>query len=330
MTEGDSQSLTATVMPEDATDKSVTWSSDNTSVADVTSSGVITAKSPGTATITVKTNDGGKTAKCYVDVKAKVIPVAGISLNSSSTTLNVGQTQTLTATVTPSNATDKTVSWSSSDATIAYVDSYGTVRAISAGTATITATAGEVSAECIVTVVVPATSVSLNKTELILEKDKSETLTATVSPSNATDKTVTWQSSNTSVATVDQNGKVTAVDAGSTVITVTTKDGSKTATCKVTVVIPVTSVTLDKTELTIEKGKSETLTATVNPSNATDKTLTWTTSDASVATVNNGLVMAKKEGTATITAKAGDKSATCVLTVKDHQTEIVGEEEGEW
>ena len=315
MTEGETRTLKAAVTPEDATDKSVTWSSDNTSVADVTSTGVVVAKSPGTASIIVKTNDGGKTATCYVTVKENVIPVAGVSLNISSMTLNVGETQTLTVTVTPSNASDKTVSWKSSDATIAYVDSDGTVVAISAGTATITATVGDMSAECIVTVVVPAASVSLNKTELTIEKGKSEILTATVSPSDATDKTVTWQSSNNAIATVDQNGRVTAVNAGSAVITVTTKDGSKTATCNVTVVIPVTSVSLNKAELALSIGQSETLTAMVKPDDATEKMITWTSSNKWVATVEGGIVTALSVGNTTITASAGNQSASCSVVV---------------
>ena len=238
MTEGDTQTLTATVSPSNATDKSVTWSSSNTSVATVSSSGVVTAKSPGTATITVRTNDGGKTATCTVTVKAKVIPVTGISLNTSSMTMKVGETKALSATVAPSNATDKTVTWISSNTSVATVDSNGKVNAKSAGSATISATAGSFTANCSVTVVVPVVSVSLNKTELTLEKGKNATLTATINPSNATDKTVTWKSSNTAIATVDQNGKVTAVEVGSAVITVTTNDGSKTATCSVTVKKP--------------------------------------------------------------------------------------------
>lgn len=164
--------------------------------------------------------------------------------------------------------------------------------------------------------VVSVSSVSLNKTTLTLTEGESEVLTATVKPDNATDKTVTWSSSDASVAKVE-NGKVTAVKAGSA--TISAKAGDKSATCTVTVnkkVVAVTSITLNKTELTLTEGESETLTATVKPDDATDKTVTWTTSDASIATVDaNGKVTAVKEGSATVTATAGDKSATCVITV---------------
>ena len=142
---------------------------------------------------------------------------------------------------------------------------------------------------------------------------KTVTLTATVKPDDATDKSVTWTTSDASVATVD-NGVVTAKKVGSA--TITAKAGDKEATCAITVVAtPVTSVTLDRTSASLKAGETVTLTATVKPDDATDKTVTWTTSDASVATVENGVVTAKKVGSATITAKAGDKEATCAITV---------------
>ena len=164
---------------------------------------------------------------------------------------------------------------------------------------------------------VAVTSVSLNKTDLILTEGGSEMLTATVKPDDATDKTVTWSTSDATVATVE-NGKVTALKAGSAVITA--KAGDKTATCKVTVnakVIAVTSITLSKPELVLTEGESETLTATVKPDDATNKSVTWSTSDATVATVENGKVTALKAGSAVITAKAGEQSTTCSVTVKE-------------
>lgn len=154
MTVGDSETLTATVTPSNATDKTVTWSSSKTTVATVSSSGVVTAKAVGTATITVTTNDGAKTATCAVTVKAATVFVTGVSLNKSSLSMTVGDTETLTATVTPSNATDKSVTWASSKTSVATVSSNGVVTAKSAGTATITVktTDGSKTATCSVTV----------------------------------------------------------------------------------------------------------------------------------------------------------------------------------
>ena len=174
------------------------------------------------------------------------------------------------------------------------------------------------------TVIQLVTSITLNKTTLSLQTGQSETLTATVKPDNATDKTVSWTSSNTSVATVTSSGKVTAISKGSATITCTANDGSGVkATCLVTVtdpIIKVTSITLNKTSLSLETGQNETLTATVKPDNATDKTVTWSSTPTGIVTVDNGKVTAISKGSATITCTAKDGSgvnATCEVTVKD-------------
>ena len=324
MIEGDTQALTATVSPSNATNQSVTWTSNNESVATISYSGVVTAKSPGTATITVKTNDGGKTATCDVTVKAKVVSVTGVTLDKTSLTMTEGETQSLTATVTPDNATDKSLSWSSSNNSVATISSDGQVTAVSAGSATITVKTndGGKTATCTVTVkakVISVTGVSLNTTSLTMTEGDTQTLTATVSPSNATDKSVTWSSSNTSVATVSSSGVVTAKSPGTATITVRTNDGGKTATCTVTVkakVIPVTGISLNTSSMTMKVGETKALSATVTPSNATDKTVTWISSNTSVATVDsNGKVTAKSAGSATISATAGSFTANCSVTV---------------
>ncbi|MBO4625511.1 MAG: Ig domain-containing protein [Bacteroidales bacterium] len=240
-------------------------------------------------------------------------------MNKTDLILTEGGSEMLTATVKPDDATDKTVTWSTSDATVATVEN-GKVTALKAGSAVITAKAGDKTATCKVTVnakVIAVTSITLSKPELVLTEGESETLTATVKPDDATDKTVTWSTSDATVATVE-NGKVTALKAGSAVITA--KAGEQSATCSVTVdakVIAVTSITLSKSELVLTEGESETLTATVKPDDATNKSVTWSTSDATVATVENGKVTALKAGSAVITAKAGEQSTTCSVTVKE-------------
>ena len=240
LTEGESETLTATITPSNATgDKTVKWSSSNEAVAAVDSNGKVTAKKAGTAVITV-TSSNGKTAGCTVTVKQKEIAITGISLNKSTTSLTEGESETLTATITPSNATgDKTVKWSSSNEAVAAVDSNGKVTAKKAGTAVITVTSSNgKTAGCTVTVKqkeIAITGISLNKSTTSLTEGESETLTATITPSNATgDKTVKWSSSNGAVAAVDSNGKVTAKKAGTAVITATSSNG-KTAGCTVTV-----------------------------------------------------------------------------------------------
>ena len=319
---GNQTKLIATITPENVKDDSVTWTSSNAEVASVDAEGNVKALKAGKATITVKTKDGGFTATATITVTKDVVNVTGIELNKSSLTLNANESATLTATVKPTDATNKKVTWSSSDTSVATVTN-GKVTAKKAGKVTITATTedGKLTAKCEVTVKeVKVTGVELSKTTLELNVGKTATLTVTVKPNDATNKKVTWTSSDTSVATVT-NGKVTAKKAGKTTITVTTEDGKFTAKCEVTVKeVKVTGVTLNKTSATLEEGKTLTLTATVKPTDATNKKVVWTSSNTAVATVDaNGKVTAKSKGEATITVTTedGNYKATCVITVKE-------------
>ena len=326
MMEGEVVTLIATINPSNASNKNVYWTSSDQSVASVDNTGKVSALKAGSATITVTTEDGGKTATCKVTVKEKIYPVTGVTLDRTSVELTEGDATVLTATVNPSNASNKNVYWTSSDQSVATVDNTGNVSAVKAGSATITVTTedGGKTATCKVTVkekIYPVTGVTLDRTSVELTEGDATVLTATVNPSNASNKNVYWTSSDQSVATVDNTGKVSAMKAGSATITVTTEDGGKIATCKVTVkekIYPVTGVTLDRTSVELTEGDTTVLTATVNPSNATNKNVYWTSSDSSVATVDNaGKVTAVKRGTAliTVTTKDGNKTATCTITV---------------
>ena len=170
-----------------------------------------------------------------------IIVVENITLDKTTLEMTLGDDPvTLTTTITPENATDKSLIWSSSDERVATVDENGKVTAIGAGNATITVKTkdGEKTATCEVTVkakVIAVTDVTLDKSSLELTEGDSEILTAIIAPDNASNKEVTWESDKTSVATVDENGKVTAIGAGTATITVKTKDGEKTATCDLTV-----------------------------------------------------------------------------------------------
>ena len=246
-----------------------------------------------------------------------------ISLNPNSLTLKTGEGASIKVNVSPSGTP---VTWSSSNPSVVTVNG-GNLTAVGVGSATITATAGGKSASCAVTVSaanVAVVGVTLSQTALSLTSGGSATLSAAVTPSNATNATVTWSSSNPSVATVS-NGTVTAVGVGSTTITATA--GGKSASCDVTVStanVAVTGVTLNQSTLSLTSGGSATLTATVSPSNATNATLTWSSSNPSVATVSNGDVTAVGAGNATITATAGDKSASCNVTVAQKTTLQIG------
>ena len=324
MTVGDTDTLIKTIKPSNATNKDVTWSSSDNNIVTVDRHGSIEAKNVGTATITVRTNNG-KTAKCTIKVNKKtttqeVIEVKSVTLSNTNASMYIGDEITLTATVSPSNANNKKITWSSSNTSVADVTS-GKITAKAKGTAEIIAkTSNGVSAKCKITVnqkTIAVTGISLNKETASLYKGDKLILTATISPSNATNKNVTWTSSNNSVATVDK-GNVTTVGVGETIITAKTSNG-KTATCRITVskkTVAVTGISLDKNTATIQEGNKVTLKATVSPSNATNKTVTWTSSNNSVATVTNGEVVGKSAGTATITAKTSNgKTATCKVTV---------------
>ena len=320
--------LTATVNPNDATNKTVTWKSDKPEIVEVDSNGNVTAKAAGTATITATAD--GKSASCKVTVNGQTatVPVQSVGLNQTTLELKAGNTATLTATVSPESATDKTVTWTSDKPEIAAVEG-GTVTAKAAGTAIITAKAGDKTATCTVTVTkadVAVESVTLDKTSLELKAGNNATLTATVSPEGATNKDVTWTSDNPEVAAVE-GGKVTAVSEGTAIITA--KAGDKTATCTVTVAkadVAVESITLDKTSLDLKTGDNTTLTATVNPESATNKDVTWTSDKPEIAAVEGGTVTAKAEGTATITVTTvdGGKTATCKVTVTPKTVPVSG------
>ena len=166
--------------------------------------------------------------------------------------------------------------------------------------------------------VTPATSVTLNESSITVEEKETYQLTATVLPADATNQNVAWESSNNEVATV-VNGLVTAIAAGEATITVTTEDGSFTATCTVTVIVSATSVTLNESSITLDEKETYQLTATILPANATDKNVTWKSSNNEVATVVNGLVTAVAAGSATITVTTvdGGFTASCEVTVRE-------------
>lgn len=257
------------------------------------------------------------------DNKPEEIAVTSVSLSHPTAEMIIGETLQLQVSISPSNATDKTVIWASSKQSVATVSNTGLVSAIAEGTSAITVSAGGKSATCTVTVskkVIEVSSVKLNKESLELVEGDSETLIATVLPENATDKTVTWESSDPSVASVDQSGTVTAVAEGQAGITAMI--GDKGSFCKVVVskkVIVVESIELDKTELTLYEGETETLVATVKPDNATDKTVTWSSSNTEIAAVDNtGTVIAIKDGSTLIIAKAGDQEASCKVNVRGY------------
>ena len=318
---GEKHQLEATVLPQNASNAEVTWYSDKESVAKVSQSGLVSAVSTGEATIHVVTSDGGKMATCLVKVGT---PVKGITLSISSKTLYVGDPSLdISATLTPANATDKSIEWSSSDPEVASIAPgaalHAVIKPLKPGKTTITATTkdGGFKADCEVTVKRHVSGVSLSKSSLNLYVGETESLAATVAPEDASDKTVAWSSDNSAVASVS-NGKVTANKPGTAVIKVVTNDLSKEAACTVTVKRHAESVELSQKEIKLYLGENRSLTATVLPSDASDKNVTWSSSNPNVATVSTaGNVVSKSVGTTVITVKTADggHQASCHVTV---------------
>ena len=237
----DTEQLTATVLPENATNQKVAWTSNNETIAAVDSLGVVTAIGAGQCTITVTTDDFGYTATSEITVLEQppvVIDVTGVSLDESEVMMKIGDTKQLKATVEPENATNKNVTWSTLDYKIASVDQSGVVTAKTQGETLVLVTTvnGAISDTCRIMVSAPVTGVSfrMNKVEIIV--GKTQLMAATVFPLEALNRNVSWSSSNPDIATIDENGIVTAKALGESQITVTTLQNGKKATCYVEVV----------------------------------------------------------------------------------------------
>lgn len=312
---GESQALQVSFTPANTTDdRTITWSSNNQQAATVDGSGLVKAVGEGNAVITA-TAANGSTAQCAVTVAGE--PQWTIALDRSELALEKGQSETLRALFDPADAAiGQQVAWSSSNTSAATVDENGVVTASGSGSAVITAAAGGQTASCAVTVTAPLQSIAV-KPEATLLIGTSESLSITYTPADTTDdRTAAWSSNAPGIATVDENGVVKAVGAGTAEITA--QVGTKTATCAVTVTeIPLGNITLNRNEMTLEKGQAGTLLVGYHPENTTDsREARWSSDKPEVATVDaDGGVQAVGAGTAVITAKVGDSSASCTVTV---------------
>jgi uncharacterized protein YjdB len=312
--------LSATISPSNASNAAITWSSSNPASVTV-SNGLVTAVSPGSATITVSSTDGSNIFAIVLATVTDIpiIPVSSITLNQTSATLHPTNTLSLTATITPSNATDKTVVWSSTSAN-ATVNSSGVITAVSAGSAVIRATtvSGNLTATCTVTITISVASVTVSPTSFALNVGSTKSLTVAVLPSNATNKAVTWSSANTAIATVNSLGVVSGLSVGSTTIRAQTMDRGFAATSDVTVAIGVQNVTLNTRSISLLKGATFQAIATVVPSNASNKTVTWSSAISRIATVSSsGLITAVENGTGIISVftQDGNKTASIIVRV---------------
>ena len=328
----DAKQLKATVEPANATNKDVVFSSSNTNVAVVSNTGLVTAINNGTATITVTSKENPSImAKCLVKVGAPVL-VTDVTVQPAELNLKTDGTYQLSVSVLPSNADERGVTFESSNTAVATVSASGLITAKGPGSATITVTAKDSSgkkATCTVTVTQPVKGVTVSPSSVVIQKDNVQKLTASVVPENATNKKLIYKSSNETVAVVSNDGIITARSEGWATITVCSEENQAiygTCTVKVGLPVYVTKITLDTTNVTMWAGATRQLGVSIEPANADIKNVTYGSSNPDVATVSsNGLITAKKKGTATITVTATDgsgKSASCAVIVKQPVTGI--------
>ena len=314
---GKTEKLAPVIAPEDASDKHIAYSSSKPEIASVSEDGIITAHAPGRAVIRA-TAHNGKNASVTVTV---VQPALGITLPEAEATVFSGRSIRLTAALEPANTTNRRVTYSTSDKTVATVNGNGVVVGRKGGQATITATTSNgLTASCLVTVEEPVKNIRFpSGSQMRLDVQTTAQIEALALPETATDKTLTYESANPAIAAVDPaTGLVTGVKAGRTTVTVRATSG-RTARLTVTVTQPVTSLTLEQSELSLDRGARANLTVHVEPADATDKRITYTTSDPSVLSVTSrGQVIGRKAGTVIVEAtSASGISQRALVTVRE-------------
>lgn len=325
MSKGQTLRITAEVLPLTATNRTVSWESSNTNVCIVDSNGLVEAVGTGSATILCKSLDGGVTAMCNIYVKQ---PVTSVVLNTTDITVRKGQVFWLNATCLPENADNKIVTWESRDKDVCTVESDGKVTATGAGTTSIICTNVDtgLTAYCIVTVTQPVTGITLNSDYQELWVGAKYAIIPSIEPIDAENKNVTYFSSDTSVATVDEYGVVTALKGGNCIIEVTTEECHLTAACTIVVKEYVSSITLSETDKFMNVGATGRLIAKVGTDTATNKNIVWSSSDNSICSVDaEGNLSANSVGNAVITATAADGSgvtASCIIKVVNPVTGI--------
>jgi len=313
LTIGDTLSLSYTITPVNATDKSVTWSSSNNDVATISSDGILTALAAGTTTIRV-TAKNNKYAEAIITVNEKVIPVERLTLNAYNLNLIKNQTYTLSAMKYPENANSGTlITYASSDISIATVNSStGLITALNTGTAIITATSSSgVVAKCNLTVSstdIPVTNLILNTSVLTLNKNQMFQLIATLYPVNATNKKINFKSANPLIASVSDSGLITGVSKGTTLIYAISEDGEKSVEVQVTVIEPLTKFEFEKSEYIFnDLNVQQKLNLITEPLISNLERITYSSSNTNVAIIDsNGNLTIIGSGIAIITALTSD------------------------
>lgn len=312
------------ILPEDATDKTVYWSSSEPTIASVDNVGVITGHYPGQAVITIKSRDGGFTDSLLVTVK---IPVSSVTVSPTILDMYVGESYQLSHTVAPSSATNKNVTFFALNSSVT-VSSTGLVTARSGGSSGVNVISDDsgVVATCLINVKVPVSGITLTKTSSTISAGGSDQLAAIIQPPNASNKDVLWLSDDTNIVTVDALGNVFGVDRGTTRVTATTVSKGLTAYCDYTVIAKVYGVNLSKSSDTMFVGDTLTIPYALLPTNADIPDVRWSSSNTQVATVDeNGLIVGVGLGESriTITTVDGGYSDYCTIRVASRITDII-------
>lgn len=326
--EDESIKLQASVLPANATNKDVNWTSSDVGTAMVSTDGTVYAIKPGQATIMATTIDGGFVALCKIKVNAKKIIATSVQISPSSKTMAIGETIQLNASLEPENVTNANLNWTSSNPNVANVDATGLVKAITEGSTQIIATTNDgsnLSAICEILVekqFIGVSQIQIAPSDAKIAIGKSLQLNAIITPDDATYTNLLWSSTNTSVATVSQEGNVEAIAEGEAIIIASTQDGSNlSATCRISVYqesVLVSEIILNPTHIDGKENESVTINAIVIPDNAANKQIKWLSSNDGVATVHDGVVNLVKAGSAIISAEALDGSnvkSECTILV---------------
>lgn len=332
LSKNEEKTLTVTYNPTNTTDnKTVDWESSNPEIVSIDSTGKITGKKGGTAKITATVGN----VKAEKEVKV-VVPIESVSLSGDDSILK-GETKRLTATINPEDTTDdKTITWSSDDENVLFVDQNGQIRGIKEGTANVKAVvAGKETTKQITVNEIHINSIAIDgDQEFEMIKNQTKNLSVTINPENTTDdKGVVWKTNNEEVARVDNDGKVTALKEGEATITATV--GTNETSVKINVKeIHINSVVINELDDEFTRGDEFKFSATYTPENTTDenKTVEWSSSNTDVGTIDQeGNFVALKEGTTKITAKIGNiKAEREVTVIENHVGDFkLLQEEGE-
>ena len=334
---GSTLQLTAVCTPDNASITKVTWSSQNPTIATVDENGVVTGLKKGNAKITATATDGSRTA---ASVNVKVTQsVTAISVKTPEIQVTVNKSMQAKASAMPDTASDRKLTWISSDETIATVSSYGVITGKKAGTCTVTCASSsnpDVTGTVTVTVSQPVTKIeNVNgPEELSLLTGQSVQTKWSVQPADATDKSLTFKSRQPKIATVDANGVVTAVSRGTATIEATAKDGSrKQGSVRITVIQPVTGVEVQQPRYYVQWGSTSLIRATVQPRNANNQRVYWTSDDEGIASVRSngtstGSIYGVSYGATTVTAwsEDGGFSASAEVLVGNFVDAVMVEE----